>query len=54
MLMLNNHKEQASEKLGTSAMHPLLWTEQGVQRTLQTASTFLAGLQPGRASAPER
>lgn len=54
MSMLNNHEVQASEKLGTFAMHPLLWTEWGEQRTLQTASTFPAGLQPGGASAPER
>lgn len=53
MSMLNNQEVQASEKLGPSAMHPLLWTERDEQRTLQTASTFLAGLQPGRASAPE-
>lgn len=54
MSTLNKHEMQASEKLGPSAMHPLLWTEQGEQRTPQTASTFPAGLQRGRASAPER
>lgn len=54
MSTLNKHEVLASEKLGPSAMHPLLWTEWEEQRTPQTASTFPAGLQPNGASALER
>ena len=53
MSMLNKHEVLASEKLGPSAMHPLLWTERGEQRTPQTASTLPAGLKLDGVSAPE-